>query len=360
MSEAMEMIKRELGPDAVILKSGKTVDASSGEALFEVQAAIDNNQEITTYPSRDTSGQLKEIEGKIEEIKHFLTLLVSTKEQFTHLHNHEVLFKTYHYLLMQELDEKKIYLLLTRAMKHVKNEKSRKSIIAAFCRELMNSISIIEPFSDINQPGNKAGTKPQPPSIYTFIGPTGVGKTTTLAKLAARLKFTQGVNVGVISFDSYRIGASEQIETYARIMELPFATVQSKEELEFARKQMKDCSVVFVDTTGRNFLLPQHVLELAEVFSNMGDIRHFLVLSATAKDRDLTRTIQQFDSLGIYALIFTKIDETLHHGNVINQLLRFPYPLAYLGTGQRVPEDIEGATKRKLLQLIFPRKEDFC
>lgn len=359
MAEAMEMIKRELGPDAVILKSGKIVDAS-GEALFEVQAAIDNNHEITTCYARDTNGQLKQIEDKIEEIKHFLALLVSTKEQFTHLHNHGALSKIYHYLLMQELDEKKVYLLLTRAMKHVKDEKSTKSIIAAFCRELMSAISVVEPFSDIPMSGAKTGSKAQLPSIYTFLGPTGVGKTTTLAKLAAHLKFTKGLRVGVISFDSYRIGASEQVETYARIMELPFATVQTKEELEFARKQLRDCSVVLVDTTGRNFFLSQHVLELAEVFSHMGDVRHFLVLSATAKDRDLIRIIQQFNSLGIYALIFTKIDETLSYGNVINQLLRFDHPLAYLGTGQRVPEDIEEASKKKLLQLIFPRKEDFC
>lgn len=352
----MDMIKKELGPDAVILKSGKVAD-TSGEAVFEVQAAIDHKPDETSLSFKNSANQLKQIEGKIEEITHFLSLLVSTKEQFASLHSHESLSRIYHYLLMQELDEKKVYLLLTRAIKHLKDEKSPSKIIAAFCRELMNVISVSNPFSSnsISQSG-LIGRFGLPP-IYTFLGPTGVGKTTTLAKIAAHLKVTMGLNVGIVSFDNYRIGASDQISTYARVLDLPFANVQTREELEFARKQMKHCFAVFVDTTGRNFLMSQYILELVEIFSEMDRVNHFLVLSATAKDKDLTKTIQQFDQLGIYGLIFTKLDETLSHGNIINQLLRFPYPLVYLGTGQRVPEDLEEASKKKLINLLFPKRE---
>jgi flagellar biosynthesis protein FlhF len=355
MAEAMDMIKKEMGPDAVILKSGKVIDGS-GEALFEVQAAIDHKQEEASPSFKNSTNQLKQIEDKIEEITHFLSLLVSTKEQLANFHNHEILSRIYHHLLMQELDEKKVYLLLTKAVKNLKDEKSPSKIIAAFCRELMNAISIVNPFSSDSITSSNFGRLGLPP-VYTFLGPTGVGKTTTIAKLAAHLKITKGLNVGIVSFDSYRIGASEQIATYARVLELPFATVQTREELEFARKQMRNCFAVFVDTTGRNFLMSRYVLELVEVFSNMEDVRHFLVLSATAKDKDLTKTIQQFDSFGIYGLIFTKVDETLSCGNIINQLLRFSYPLAYLGTGQRVPEDLEEASKKRLINLLFPKKE---
>ncbi|MCX7822998.1 MAG: hypothetical protein N2260_06115 [Syntrophobacterales bacterium] len=357
MAEAMDMIKKELGPDAVILKSGKVVDPS-GEPVFEVQVAVDNQQEVILPSFRDSSNQLKQLEGKIEEITSFLSLLVSTKDQFTGIYGDEVLSKIYHYLLMQELDEKKVYLLLTRALKLVKDNKSHTSIVSAFCRELMKVVSTIKPFSDEIISQMKAKRSYLLPPIYTFIGPTGVGKTTTLAKIAANLKITKGLKVGIISFDSYRIGACEQIATYARVLDAPFATVQSREELEFARKQMKDCFAVFVDTTGRNFLLSQYVIELTEVFSSLSEVYHFLVLSATAKDKDLTKTIQQLDPIGIYALIFTKVDETLSCGSLINQLLRFPHPLAYLSTGQRVPEDIEEASKKRLINLIFPGKRE--
>lgn len=355
MVEAIEMIKKELGPDAVILKSGKVIDPS-GETIFEVQVAIDSHDQGTVF-NKEPLTQLKQLEGKIEEITHFLSLLVSTKEQLAGIHSDEVLSKVYRYLIMQELDEKKVYLLLTRALKRVKGDKSHINIVAAFCHELMSAISVIEPFGENEISLMKADRSSLPP-IYTFIGPTGVGKTTTLAKIAAGLKISKGLKIGIVSFDNYRIGSCEQISTYARILELPFATVQSREELEFARKQMRDCFAVFVDTTGRNFLLSRHVVELEEIFSSMPDVYHFLVLSTTAKDRDLSKTIQQFDSMGIYALIFTKADETLTYGNLINQLLRFPYPLAYIGTGQRIPEDIEKASKKKLINLIFPRKHE--
>lgn len=349
----MEMIKREFGPEAVIIKSGKVMNPS-GEPIFEVQVAVDSKCEKTDA-GRESSDQFKRLENKIEEITHFLSLLVSTKEQFTGIHGDEVISKIYRYLLMQELDEKKVYLLLTKAMRRLKGERSNAGVLAAFCRELMDLLSVIEPFG--HEVMAKRTLSNLPP-LYTFLGPTGVGKTTTLAKIAANLKITRGVKIGIISLDNYRVGACEQIATYARVLEFPFATVQNCEELEFARKQMKDCFALFVDTTGRNFLLPRHIIELTEVFSSLTDVYHFLVLSATAKDRDLTKTIQQFGSLGIYALIFTKVDETLSYGNLINQLLRFPYPLAYIGTGQKIPEDIEEASRRRLVNLIFPRKNE--
>ncbi len=345
----MELIKRELGPDAVILKSGKAT-SPTGSTIFEVQAAVDRERGLQPM-SRETVDHLKQIESKIEEVTHFLSLLVSTKDQFTNLHHHEELVKVYHYLLMQELDEKKLYLLLSKAITLLPSgEYNAAKVVSAFCRELMKHVKVINPFQQEElQPHTSC-------PIYTFLGPTGVGKTTTIAKLAAMLRMERGLSVGLITLDNYRIRGADQLKTYAHVLDLPFMSVQGRDELEFARKQMANCHLIFLDTTGRNFLTSTHVEELVEVFDEVEAVRHFLVLSATAKDKDLMKTIQRFEPLMPYGIIFTKLDETLSYGSVVNQLLRFPYPIAYFGTGQRVPEDIEQASKHGVVTLLFPRK----
>jgi flagellar biosynthesis protein FlhF len=191
-------------------------------------------------------------------------------------------------------------------------------------------------------------------SVFTFLGPTGVGKTTTLAKLAAYLKVKRQIELGIISLDTYRIGAVDQLMTYANILEVPFIVAQSKAELAEALQDLRHCDAVLVDTTGRNYLNREHVRGLQSLFQNGQKFSHFLVLSATAKDEDLKRTILHFRDMDINSLIFTKIDETVHHGCMLNQLLRFNYPISYMGTGQRVPEDIELATQKRLLSFLLP------
>ncbi len=192
------------------------------------------------------------------------------------------------------------------------------------------------------------------PSVFTFLGPTGVGKTTTLAKLAAYLKIKRQIELGIISLDTYRIGAVDQLQTYANILEVPFNVAQSKTELTGALNDFRHCDAVLVDTTGRNYLNREHVRRLHSLFHKAQKFNHFLVLSATAKDEDLKQTILHFREIDINSLIFTKLDETVHHGCILNQLLRFNYPISYMGTGQRVPEDIEPATQKRLLSFLLP------
>ncbi|MCE5334534.1 MAG: hypothetical protein LLG06_08065, partial [Desulfobacteraceae bacterium] len=191
-------------------------------------------------------------------------------------------------------------------------------------------------------------------SVFTFVGPTGVGKTTTLAKLAAYLKIKRQVELGIISLDTYRIGAVDQLQTYANILEVPFSIAQTKAELFGALEEYRHCDAVLVDTTGRNFLDREHVRQLNELFGGERRFSHFLVLSATAKDEDLKQTISHFREMDIHSLIFTKLDETINHGCMLNQLLRFDFPLSYMGTGQRVPEDIEPATQKRMLSFLLP------
>ncbi|SFM47403.1 hypothetical protein [Thermodesulforhabdus norvegica] len=352
MKEALELLKEDLGPDAVILDHRKVM-LPDGKHVFEVRAATDNVDrmalaEKNNFPA--LSADTGELKRELEEIKDFLSLLVSTKQTFAELQRHRNLSELYHYLLMQELDEKKIYLFLTRAVKLLNGRlEDRGKLVTAFCQQLLKYIKVIQPLSNLT-----AEKIDKTDEVWAFVGPTGAGKTTTLAKLAARLKRDRGYRVGIVSLDTYRVGAYDQIKSYADIMGLPLMVAQSGEELNFARRQLRDCDILLIDTMGRNYMNKKHVDELLKCFEGGGRIKYFLVLSANMKDKDMMKLIAQFGPFEPCGLIFTKLDETVTYGNMVNQLLRYPYPLAFLCAGQRVPEDIEEANKRQIVKLLFP------
>jgi flagellar biosynthesis protein FlhF len=343
--QALEQVKRELGHDAIIL-GNKRVSVSPSESFIEVMAAVEPDPPPpAAEPIRMEDG----LKTDIQEIKGLLSMLISSKDYFTQLQLEEPLAEIYHSLLLRGLDEKHSYLLLKKALLHLDEEgpREKREIVDGVCRQLLDKIKFSRPFNNLSSPQNLG-------RIFTFVGPTGVGKTTTLAKLAAHLKIKRQLEVGIISLDTYRIGALDQVRTYANILAIPFMVAQNKDEFLHARDHFQNHDVILVDTTGKNFLRQEHIADLRNVFESRDNVHHFLVLSATAKDADLKHTIMHFRPVNIHSLIFTKIDETLSHGCMINQLLRFPHALSYLGTGQRVPEDIELATHKRLLTFLFP------
>jgi flagellar biosynthesis protein FlhF len=345
-SEAVQLVKKDLGPDAVILKN-KKVTLSPAESYVEIIAAVEPDQTGRTELAQNSL--MRNQHDDIREIKSLLSMLISSRDYFTQLQLQEPISEIYHSLLARGLDEKQTFILLKKALSGLANEHIKKDeITASFCEQLLSRINVAAPLRSL--PAGKFTT-------YTFVGPTGVGKTTTLAKLAAYLKVKRQMDIGVISIDTYRIGAVRQLKTYTEILDVPLLVAQNGYELRRARDELKHRDAILVDTTGKNFLNNQHTQDLQEVFGADDDLYHFLVLSATAKDEDLKQTVKHFKVLGIQSLIFTKVDETLNHGSMINQLLRFSYPASYLGTGQRVPEDIQPASRKLLSSLLFPSEK---
>jgi flagellar biosynthesis protein FlhF len=189
--------------------------------------------------------------------------------------------------------------------------------------------------------------------IWAFIGPTGVGKTTTLAKLAAHFHLRMTKRITLITIDTYRIGAIEQLKTYARILGLPLEVAASGGELKEIIGKNRDQDLLLIDTAGRNPHDPAVMEELKEYLTVHPAIENHLVLSATMKDRDLAQMVYRFSALPIKSYIITKIDETEEFVPIFNQLWRYKKPLSYLTNGQRVPEDIELATKGRIANLIL-------
>lgn len=191
------------------------------------------------------------------------------------------------------------------------------------------------------------------PKIVALIGPTGVGKTTTLAKIAAKFVLEQGAKVALITADTYRISAVEQLKTYSDILGLPLEIVYNSQALQEAIDKHQDKQLILLDTAGRSQYNVYQMKELNELLSIDVPIEKHLVMSATTKTSDGLELLENFSLCEPNRVIFTKVDETKTHGLILNILHRRKAALSYLTNGQSVPDDIEPASIEKLAELLL-------
>ena len=194
------------------------------------------------------------------------------------------------------------------------------------------------------------------PKVVFFVGPTGVGKTTTIAKIASRFSVDEHKKVALLTADTYRIAAAEQLKTYANILEIPFRVIYTKEEIEQSINEFKDYDYILVDTAGHSHQNENQRTNMADFINYAGnDIEKevFLVLSATTKYRDLISITDTYTEMTNYKIIFTKLDETTTLGNVLNIKLYTGAPLSYMTYGQNVPDDIEDFNPQKTVKQLL-------
>ncbi|MDA8161754.1 MAG: hypothetical protein M0022_02450 [Desulfobacteraceae bacterium] len=187
-----------------------------------------------------------------------------------------------------------------------------------------------------------------------MIGPTGVGKTTTIAKLAAKLKLKNGMDGVVVSADTYRLGAAEQLSRYARLMDIRFEAVRDQQELQRLFERYKSTDFILVDTTGRNLRDPRHEEELSALFSSQPALLGYAVLCATSKTEDIMAQIKFYSKFRLAGWIISKIDETASYGPLYAPIIWNQLPISYITNGQKVPEDMKEATKKELMALLLP------
>ena len=189
--------------------------------------------------------------------------------------------------------------------------------------------------------------------MFFAVGPTGAGKTTTISKIAADLIYRQKKKVALVSLDTFRVGGIEQLQIYGDIMGVPVETAQDRPGLKECMKRHSDKDVVLIDTMGRCHRDHNYSAQLSKVFEGLGEMETHLVLSVVSNEKQFMKSYKQFSPLGINRVLFTKIDEGLNFGSMVNFSLRTRLPLSYLTTGQRVPEDIEVAVQDRVIRLIF-------
>ena len=404
MKEALEEVKKELGHDAFILSGkevkGKKMMGLFGTSYFEVTAAVDyvastakatpqtkaspsgvrsdrvelddiqdtfkfslaspKRSALTSKPAvekiaspapsmtqpegeaanevllqeiRDLRAMIQSMPRPAAQVRptaHQRTAVVSRTAKFAHPVYEEV----YLDLQAKELDDDLARELVEDVIRERKTTSSpnKKQVERKVASCLLRRIHLNE---ELLAPPKEGGQR-----ILAMIGPTGVGKTTTLAKLAARAVLNQRLKVGFITIDTFRIAATEQLKTYAEIIDVPTKVVENVKGLARAIEEFADKDLVLIDTAGRSPREIGSLQELANAFNELPNVQKALLLSATTKRSDLTEITETYKIFNPGCVIFTKLDETGVYGPVLSHLARCASPLACLTVGQNVPKDL--------------------
>lgn len=207
-------------------------------------------------------------------------------------------------------------------------------------KKMLDNITVADPLSE--------------KSVVAFVGPAGVGKTTTIAKLAAVNALKKKKRVALLTMDTYRIAAAEQLKVYGRIIGVPVEVAKSPNELASCIGIHRDKDLILIDTAGRSRRNTEYVEELRGIANISPSLRFNLVLSAESRDEALYDSVKGFSSMPVDSLTFTKLDCSRVYGPILNAMMLAGKPVAYLAAGQSVPEDIETATKERLVDFFMP------
>ncbi len=414
-AEATEKAKADLGPDAVVMNVKEIKPKGFFKALkkstFEVTAAVEEKENyldsgaalknmqkmhetinmaadepISIPPiSGEMMDQNKAEQSAIEFLKRNASLIKKEEPKERERERIEAKLENLQSILEKQLvSEKKA----VREEKELVKPDAKKNENLSFIKVLYETLitnevhekyvnQIMDELEKVNWNGNSVdfilsnvyqkmilkfgqphgidltGKKPK---VVFFVGPTGVGKTTTLAKIASRLKVDQGKKVAFLTADTYRIAAAEQLRTYANILDTPLAIIYSPEELNQGIEQMENYDVVLVDTAGfshKNQGQKEDIKKLIQSVDSRYESEVYLAVSATTKYKDLMEIADVYKEIADYKIIFTKLDETTTYGNILNIKLYSDAEVSYITNGQNVPDDIELFNSQKIVKRLL-------
>lgn len=399
LHEGLKLVKKEFGPDAVILstrhlKPPKSMLGIFGKPTVEITAASDYTaladaststgsmrpqaspsggvldsaqiekfvdplqtelrnlrrmlqKHLVMAPEADASWRPNPFAQEIQELKKMLRALLE-KNQADPLASLPAKIRLcYEEMVANGVDRQLSIELANKVASRHPRPRSYGDVKLLMAHEVMTFVKTAEENGAIN--GKR--------KVIALIGPTGSGKTTTLAKIAANSAIKGGRKTAIFTIDNHRIAAAEQLKVYAKIMGLPFELTPSAELLQKAFLRHSEEELILIDTPGIAPREKENISHLGSILSGVADLETHLVLSATAKDSDLEGTAGSFAQIPHEKLIFTKLDETTSHGVILNQLVRTSKCASFFAAGQKVPEDLEVATKERIADLVLKISE---
>lgn len=355
LQEAIEIVERRFGENAVILSSRVIRKNRFGflpifrKKILEVTVGIREEEDFRKEFERE-----RELIKEIENLKKIVNELINNGE----VKGEKIVEKgsdTYAPRVKRYLEK--------LVIKNISKDIAEKIIQDACGYDIDNKIYDFkdEPYTSLRESIEKNIKLNEefiqnPPKVVALVGPTGVGKTTTLAKLAHLFKKNKK-KVGIISLDCFRVGAFEQLKAFAEVLEVPFKLADSPRAFNIQLLEMDDRDVILVDTAGRSHYDVIRLKEL-ETYFKVSDISVYLTLAANLSELVMYEAIMQFGMFSISGLIFTKLDETPYPGSMVNVAYRTQYPVVCFTMGQSIPEDIVVANYDYLVRLILEDEDE--
>lgn len=372
--EAILKVKMDLGREAIVLNTRKVRQKGLwgffAKPMVEVLAAIDDAASVRSEKedfkaaveekkqqddrvdgvnkpaeaNNEESNRINELENKISTIEAVLSKMYeqmkSPKNGQSTTNpmdiNNNVLQVLKNNLVKNEVDADIINRIISTAGQKLKDDNVNEADLSSVTSSVYSVINDM-----LGKPQPIVLKEDKKPTVIIFVGPTGVGKTTTLAKIAANFSLGQGKDVGLITADTYRIAAVEQLKTYAEILAMPVGIVYSPNEIVDAIDKFKDKDVILIDTAGRSHKNKSQFEELKTLVDLSKSDEVLLVISATTSKGSCKEIIERYSFLNNYKLLFTKLDETSALGTILNVRYLTNKELTYFAIGQSVPDDIE-------------------
>lgn len=346
--EALLKVREELGPDAVVLsertvrKGGlfrrtPMVEITVGIREPEKAGKVEPKGIDTVDPTQNRLRRLEREVSELKELVHKLLITGGAETAEASVSTQAVIMPTDEHPLLRPLMASGVEPEVARELLRRVPRMPYNAAVDALKRTLLTRIPV----------GNVLRRDSTRQQVVALVGPTGVGKTTTIAKLAAIHALDYGQRVALVSLDTYRIGAVEQLRTYANIMSVPLHIATTPEEVQEGLELFRGYDLVLIDTVGRGQRDEAHLTEMHCALAP-AQAQTYLVLSATTDTAVLLDSAQRFALFEPDSLILTKTDEAVRFGNCVNLCVRVGLPIAYFTTGQRVPEDIQPAEARWL------------
>jgi flagellar biosynthesis protein FlhF len=370
MSEAMKKIRLELGGDAVILNS-KAVNTGGFLGFFtkkniEVIAAIDTaptvRRQIPKKQAKATPSNKvvqKEVNsGKVNQVAKDETLLAEVKALKHIVNGISSSINTQFDDYPEPLRKMNQLLIDQDVLPTIRNEVMKKLLKKWYIqdKESFNDLEITKWAKDLltdSVSWDEMGGFKFNKKFLNLVGPTGVGKTTTIAKIAAHCVLKHKKKVAFITTDTFRIAAIDQLKTYAKILNVPVEIAYSIDDFKEAKEKFASYDLVVIDSAGRNFLNQLYIDELKKVIDFNEEMETYLVLALTSKYRDMVTIYEQFSKININKVIFTKKDETFSRGAMINLVHEYNVGVSYITNGQSVPDDISEGSANEIVNSIL-------
>ncbi|MGE3261751.1 MAG: flagellar biosynthesis protein FlhF [Bacteriovoracia bacterium] len=333
---------------ATAVRERRYIDISDEESPAQARASIVN----TGGESSSSDTKVRSLEKDIEQLKSMIGELASgaSGREESDPDLSEELVRAMHDLANQGI-EKKFARAIVRQVSFDLTPEERANegaIMDKIAYYLMEGVKVRDLLDHVGAVAGKSTS-----TAVALVGPTGVGKTTTIAKIASLGILEKRLRVGLINLDSYKVAAADQLATYAKIMNVPFRSVTTREELQQAVYDFASLDLVLIDTTGRSQKDQESLLQLRHMLASIEGVQTALLVSATTKDTDITEVVTRFKIFNPVGLVFSKLDETSLYGCIYNVHKRSGLPLLYFTVGQRVPEDIEKASAERIADLVL-------